>query len=64
MVGGSGLRPRLPEKSRLKTAPTIYSSIMNLQSFLFDLTGLFLAGGWAEPLNPEPLNLEPILTSA
>ena len=47
MVGGSGLdstelvagRPRLPGQSRLKTAPTIYNSAINLGSFFYDLTG-------------------------
>ena len=39
MVGGSGLRPRLPGQSRLKTAPTIYNSAINIGSFFYDLTG-------------------------
>ena len=65
MVGGSGLRPRLPGKSRLKTAPTFINSTINLGSFFCDLTGRFFAGAWAEswtfePLNPEPLNPGPL----
>ena len=51
MVGGSGLRPRLPGSSRLKTAPTIYYNFMpNVISF-FDstVTERYLAGGSAEP---------------
>ena len=59
MVGGSGLRPRLPVpgKSRLKTAPTIYNSTANQCKFFNDVTRRF--SGQRLGLTPDTRHLKP-----
>ena len=44
-------RPRLPGKTRLKTAPTSYNRAINLCGFFFDLTGPLF--GRAAALTPD-----------
>jgi hypothetical protein len=56
MVGGSGLRPRLPWKSRLKTAPTIQKQpIQNYKVLYLIDWPLFKP---AAALNTDPLAAE------